>query len=90
MQSMMISIIFDVKMTKPKGTVRCQTQMEINVYSVDRDDGAYLLYGDSDAGTREARVRSGIPRNNPAPFKLCDMCCIIQNDAHSLLHARKW
>ena len=51
----MISIIFDVKMTKPKGTVRCQTQMEINVYSVDRDDGAYLLYGDWD-GHREARV----------------------------------
>ena len=73
MQSM-IGIIFDVKMTKPKGTtVRCQTQMEINVYSVDRDDGAGLLYGDSDAGTREARVRSGIPRNNPAPLKLCDM-----------------
>ena len=44
--------------------------MEINVYSVDRDDGAYLLCGDSDAGTREARVRSGIPRKNPAAFKL--------------------
>ena len=55
----MISIIFDVKMTKPKGTVRCQTQMEINVYSVDRDDGAYLLYGDWD-GTREARRGSGL------------------------------
>ena len=68
----MISIIFDVKMTKPKGTVRCQTQMEINVYSVDRNDGAYLLYGDCD-GRREARVGSGIPRNNPAPFKLCDV-----------------
>ena len=66
----MISIIFDVKMTKPKGTARCQTPMEINVYSVDRDDGAYLLCGDSDAGTREARVRSGIPRKNPAAFKL--------------------
>ena len=60
MHRSMISIIFEVKMTKPKGTVRCQTQMEINVYSVDRDDGADLLYGDSDAGRGAGRRGSGL------------------------------
>ena len=44
--------------------------MEINVYSVDRDDRADSIFnGDSDAVSttaREARVGSGIPGNNPA------------------------